>query len=391
MSETETLEAETNLTNWRTHPFCRWSFHHVDHLLHGHLIAAPTQRGPVEQAGALDLASLALPSGQSVAEALESAYSDAFLVLHRGRIVHESYDGLMAPEDRHIIFSVSKSVTGALAGILVEEGRLDPERPVTDYIPELANSAWGDATVRHVLDMVVSIRFIEDYLDPQGDVSRYRVAMDWNPPGNFPYVGGLHSFLPTLPKDSGPHGAAFHYVSPNSDVLGWILERASGCKFADLLSDRIWRPLGAEADAWITVDREGGSRTAGGICTRARDLARFGEMMRNKGRANGLQIVPESWIKDILQNGDRQAWSRGSGLDGLVPTGSYRNQWYLSDAHPGAMIAIGIHGQWIYVDPRHEVTIIKLSSQPLPEDEALDTIMLDMFRTIAGHLSETSS
>ncbi|SDJ79719.1 serine hydrolase domain-containing protein [Aliiruegeria lutimaris] len=391
MSETETLETETDLTNWRTHPFCRWSFHHVDRLLHGQPIAAPAQAGAVEQGNSIDLARLALPSGKSIAEALELSYSDALLVLHRGRIVHESYDGLMAPEDRHIIFSVSKSVTGALAGILVGEGRLDPEKPVTDYIPELANSAWGDATVRHVLDMVVSIRFIEDYLDPKGDVSRYRVAMDWNPPGDFPYEGGLHSFLPSLPKDSGPHGAAFHYVSPNSDVLGWILERAAGCKMADLLSEKIWRPLGAEADAWITVDREDGSRTAGGICTRARDLARFGEMMRNGGRANGVQIVPEAWIEDIVQNGDRQAWSRGTGLDVLVPTGSYRNQWYLPDCLPGAMVAIGIHGQWIYADPRNEVTIVKLSSQPLPEDDALDAMMLEIFGTVAGHFCEETS
>ncbi|WP_068115717.1 serine hydrolase domain-containing protein [Tropicimonas marinistellae] len=387
MPETGTLEAETTLANWRTRPFSGWSFRHVDRLVGGQRVAAAAQASPMERGPALDLSALVLPSGERVDAALARSHTDAFLVLHRGRIVCEIYNGPMVPEDRHIVFSVSKSVTGALAGILVDDGLLDPDSPVTSYVPELADSAWGDATVRNVLDMTVSLRFAEDYLDPRGDVPRYRVAMDWDPPGDIPYEGGLHGYLPSLPKGDGPHGAVFHYASPNSDVLGWMLERASGSRFADLLSEKIWRPLGAEADGWITVDRQGGARAAGGLCLCARDLARFAEMMRNGGRANGTQIVPEGWVADTLRNGDRAAWARGSRLDGLIPAGSYRNQWYLSDALPGAMIAIGIHGQWIYADPPRGVTIVRLSSQPLPEDDALDATMLEVFAAIAGHLS----
>ena len=384
MPTAKELKEHTTLANWRTAPYSRWSFHHVDELVRVDPIAAPHEAAELKTGSNLDLGSVMLDDRQSVQDALDASHTDAFLVLHEGAIVAECYGQLMQASDRHIIFSVSKSVTGCLAGILVEEGLLDPDKPVMDYVAALKGSAWGDATVRDVLDMTVSIRFVEDYLDPQGDVSRYRVAMDWNPPGDFPYEGGLHAFLPKLPKGDGPHGHRFHYVSPNSDVLGWVLEAASGKKIAELLSDKIWRKCGAEADGMITVDKMGGARTAGGICVRARDLARFGEMMRNEGRANGKQIVPARWIEDIRNNGDRGAWERG-GMADLYPTGSYRSQWYVPDTHSGALMAIGIHGQWIYVDPDNGLTVIKLSSQPLPEDGAMDRLTLSVFKALSEH------
>ncbi|WOI56576.1 serine hydrolase [Palleronia sp. LCG004] len=384
MATDEELDTQTTLANWRTAPYSRRSFHHVDELIRVDTIEASDRPGSLKTGPELDLGSVKLADGRSVEDALAASHTDAFLVLHDGVIVSERYDRLMRAGDRHIVFSVSKSVTGCLAGILVEEGVLDPGKPVTEYVRELEGSAWDDATVREVLDMTVSVRFVEDYLDPAGDVSRYRVAMDWNPPGDFPYEGGLHAFLPKLPKGEGPHGYRFHYVSPNSDVLGWVLEAASGRKIAELLSEKIWRRCGAEADGMITVDQMGGARTAGGICMRARDLARFGEVMRNEGRAGGEQVIPACWIEDIRRNGDRGAWECG-GMTALYPTGSYRSQWYVPDTHPGALMAIGIHGQWVYVDLENRITAIKLSSQPLPEDSALDQLSLSIFKALGDH------
>ena len=147
-------------------------------------------------------------------------------MLQRGKVVTESYVPGRQPETPHIIFSVSKSVTGSVAGALVERGRLDPEAPVVRYIPEAAGSAYGDCSVRHVLDMTVGIDFEELYLDPDSDFGRYRVATGWNPvpPGGKEL--DLRGFLVTLKRDRNPHGHVFHYVSPNSDLLGWLLERA---------------------------------------------------------------------------------------------------------------------------------------------------------------------
>ena len=240
--------------------------------------------------------------------------------------------------------------------------------------------------MRHVLDMNVGIAFVENYLDTTGDFARYRAATGWNPVANPALASDLRSFLVTLRRDENPHGAKFHYASPNSDLLGWILERAGGVPYARLLSDLIWKKLGAEADAHVTIDKLGAARAAGGICVVLRDLGRFGEMVRNFGRAGGKQIVPRWWIEDILNNGDRRAWLAQPTAAKFLPNGRYRSQWYMIGNASGAHCAVGIHGQWIYIDPAAEMVIAKLSSQPLPLDEGIDYLLLAAFDAIAQSL-----
>jgi CubicO group peptidase (beta-lactamase class C family) len=234
--------------------------------------------------------------------------------------------------------------------------------------------------------MNVGIEFVENYLDTTGDFARYRAATGWNPVENPALAMDLHSFLVTLRRDASPHGAKFHYVSPNSDMLGWILERAGGMPYARLLAELIWSRLGAEADAHITVDRLGAPRAAGGICVTLRDLARFGEMVRNFGRVAEQQIVPRWWIEDILHNGDQRPWLATETAAKFLPAGRYRSQWYMIGNASGSFCAIGIHGQWIYVDPEAEMVIVKLSSQPLPLDEATDRLLLAAFDATAAAL-----
>ena len=372
-----------NLSNWRKPPHNVWAFRHVDDIIATERIAA-AQPAPLDHAGQLNTNALQFQfEGRrwSFDEALAETDGDGLLVLKGGQVVHESYRQGSAAE-RHILFSVSKSVTGILAGILAGDGKLDPEAPITHYVPEVKNSAYGSATVRHVLDMTVDLTFVEDYLDTQGAFARYRSAMGWNPPN--PNFGdeGLHAFLGSLPRASDPHGKAFHYVSPNSDLLGWILERAGGETIAVQLAKRIWQPMGAEHDAYITVDHLGAARTAGGICTTLRDLARFGELIRCGGQANGQHIVPKAWIQDIWQNGESAAWQRGTMID-LFPRGRYRSQWYISDERSPALCAIGIHGQWIFIEPVSQLVVIKQSSQREPLDNRIDLLNIALFQAIA--------
>ena len=375
---------EPTLANWRQHPFNVRGFVEVDRIVASQSIKTGTGARLLPKGAPLDLGTIHLGE-QSAADLLAESHTDGFLILKDGAVISEAYGPAMDVTTRHIVFSVSKSVTGTLAGVLAARGELDPDAPVTGYIPELRSSAYGDATVRHVLDMTVSLRFIADYRDPTGDVARYRVAMDWNPPADFPYEGGLHHFLGTLGKDDAPHGERFEYASPNSDLLGWILERAGGAPVAELLTRYLWQPLGAESDGYITVDRHGAARTAGGICVTLRDLARFGDMVRRNGEANGSQVVPAAWFDDILTQGSEEAWTRGE-MTGLLKHARYRSKWYVPLDVPDTLIAIGIHGQWIYVDRRAGVTIVKLSSQPLPVDDPLDRKLLAMFRAIADAL-----
>jgi hypothetical protein len=382
-------EAQATLANWRLPPFNRWAFHHVREIVPSAAIPRGGRKlrldrviEPVER-----LAFEAPGGGETTVERLMSdTCTDGFIVLRHGRIVFEAYEAGHDSQVPHIVFSVSKSLTALVAGILADRGVLDVEAPVTDYLPEAAGSAYGDCTVRHVLDMTVSVVFEENYLDATGAFARYREATAWNPVSDPAHPHDLRSFLLTLERGGRPHGEVVHYVSPNTDLLGWILERASGVRFADLMSSLLWQPMGAESDAYVTVDRLGAARAAAGICTSLRDLARVGEVMRCRGVANGRQVVPGWWIDDILANGDRDAWARGD-MRGLMPNGSYRSKWYVTGNAHGAFFALGIHGQWIYVDPPSGVVIAKQSSLPDPLDDALDRLHLAGFDAIARALA----
>jgi CubicO group peptidase (beta-lactamase class C family) len=382
-------EGQVTLANWRLPPFNRWAFHHVREIVPTAAIYRSERAiSRIDlQASTIDKLAFQGPDGRewTVGALLAATWTDGFLVMQRGRALMEWYDAGLRPEIPHIVFSVSKSITAIVAGAVVEIGGLDPELPVTHYIPEVGNSAYGDCTVRHVLDMTVNTNFIEDYLNASGDFARYRIATAWNPVPNGQKPMDLRNFLTTMPRGPGPHGKVFHYVSPNSDLLGWILERATNRSFATLLSEAIWRKLGTEFDGYVTVDRMGAPRTAGGICVTLRDLARFAEMVRNHGRVEQLQVVPEWWIEDIRSKGDPAAWAAGD-MAKLMPGGRYRGKWYNLGNDRGAHCAIGIHGQWIYIDPASEVVIVKMSSQPLPVDDVVDRLLLTAFDAIARNL-----
>jgi CubicO group peptidase (beta-lactamase class C family) len=366
-----------SLANWRRSPWNRWSFHHVSELVPVAVIPTdPSRAKPLPE----DLVvPNRLPDGTSIDQVLCETETDGFLVLRDGALIYEWYANGLTADLPHIVFSISKSISATLAGILVGQGKLDPDAPVIRYIPEVGGSAYADCTVRHVLDMTVSIDFDESYLDPDSAFARYREAMGWNPVGDPARTPGLHQFLTTLPRGKGPHGERFHYVSPNSDLLGWIIERAVGRPYAELLSDLIWRPMGASHDATVTIDKAGAARSAGGICTTLRDLARFGEMLRRGGDG----IVPKAWIDDILSNGDRTAWTRGDMAE-LLPKGRYRSQWYLTGNDHAAWTAIGIHGQWLMIDPAAKLVIAKFSSQALPVDDPMDLRLLKFFEALDG-------
>lgn len=380
---------QVTLANWLKPPFNRWSFHHVREILPTAAIhRAPGPASILRRSErSVDRIAFQGPDGQewTIGRMLAASYTDSFLVMQRGRILAERYDNANNADSRHIVFSISKSFTGSLAGVLAERRLLDPESPVTRYIPEAAGSAYGDCTVRHVLDMTVSVDFVEDYLDSTGDYARYRAATAWIPVADVAKASDLRGFLVTMKRGAEPHGARFHYVSPNSDLLGWVLERASGVAYPRLLSEFIWQPMGAEFDGDVAVDRRGAPRPAGGICVVLRDLARFGEMMRRRGMAKGRQIVPGWWIDDILANGDGAAWKKGD-LAHLLPHGRYRSKWYSIGNDHNAFCAIGIHGQWVYVDPAADMVVAKLSSQPLALDDPTDKLMLAGFHALGKAL-----
>jgi CubicO group peptidase (beta-lactamase class C family) len=374
-----------NLSNWRQSPHSQWSFHHVREVVPTENIPAAREtiaEWPVAEQRLDQLAFEGVNAETwSLDQLHETTCTDALLVAHKGKLVHEWYAHENIGRQPHIVFSVSKSITAALAGILVEQGLLDPGKPVLDYLPELGKSAYADCSVQQVLDMTVSVDFDEVYTATEGKFIEYRVATGWHPGAIDQIDLGLHDFLGSLERGDNPHGQVFEYKSPNSDLLGWLLEIVSGECLASLFSKYLWQPIGAEADACITVDRKGAPRSAGGFCAIPRDLLRFGELMRNQGAVGDRQVIPADWIQECREGGDPKAWQRSISVE-KFPAGSYRNKWYQTGNEHRAFCAIGIHSQWIYIDPVAEVVIVKLSCQPDPLNIHLGPANLRAFEAI---------
>ena len=377
-------ETQVTLANWRTAPFSRWAFHHVREIVASADI--PNDPGRVSglrhAPGGLD--GLTLDGGMSFADFLANTDTDGIVVLRRGALVFESYANGMDAFTPHILMSVSKSLLGLIAGILIEDGVLDPDAPVASYVPEIAGTAYKGATVRHLLDMRAGVAFDEDYLATSGPIIEYRKAQNWNPlePGDLP--SDLRSFFATMTGADGAHDGSFHYVSPNTDLLGWVIERASGRRYADLVSERLWQPMGAERSAYITVDRLGAPRCAGGFCATVRDLARVGQLLVEGGRG----IVPAGWIDDLIAGGDAAAWAEGdfAELFGGAPM-RYRSKWYVEDGAAPLLFGFGVHGQNLFVDRKNKIVVAKVSSQALPVDEERNALTIRSVKAIIGALT----
>ena len=353
----EDLNIGVNLDNWRKTPFSKWAFHHVREIV-------PTAN--IEnKSGLVNNLRLNIQkfSDLNLDKVMEETETDALVIAKDDTILFEKYNNGMSENSPHILFSVSKSILGLIVGALIESKTLKESDLIIRFIPELKMTAYSDATIRDLLDMRVGVKFDEDYTATTGPIINYRYAANWNPVPAGIEAGDLKSFMETLNDRDGLHNDRFHYVSPNTDLLAWVCERASGMRYSDLLSDLLWTPLGAESSGYITVDRLGGMRAAGGMCFTARDLARVGLMIASYGYANNKQIIPEVWIKDIIQNGSNSAWEKRLGMDefGNMPM-HYRSFWYVQKNGDPLIHGLGIHGQYLFIDPKLNLSVAWFSS-----------------------------
>jgi CubicO group peptidase (beta-lactamase class C family) len=374
--------------SFRSFPELRWAWSNIRQLVPTVNVwrgAEPASVLPREEHDIGASASVTMDGRSMTFERmLEETYADGIAVLHRGKLIYERYFGALKPHKPHIAMSVTKSFTGTLAGILVAEGKIDPQAPVTEYVPELRASAFGNARVREAMDMTTGLAYTEVYTDRNSAVWGLRRANGMAPiPPDYDGATNIFDFL-VAQKKQGEHGKAFAYKTVNSDVLAWIIRRASGMTLSDHLSERIWTPMGAEEDAHYHVDRIGTESGGGGLSTCLRDLARFGETMRNHGRFNGRQIVPSSVVEDIARGGDPEKF-KPAGYTTL-PGASYRNQWWVTHNAHGAYMARGVHGQGIYVDPKAEMVIARYASHPAAGNAANDPVTLPAYMALAKEL-----
>lgn len=319
-------------------------------------------------------------------QSLDAMFTDGIVILHRGAIVYETYRGALAAELPHIAFSVTKSFVGLMAATLAHEGKLDLAAPVATYVPELKASAFGDATVRQVMDMTTGVKYSENYVDPLAEVRTYGIAAGYGkPPEGYTGPLSIAEFLATLGKQ-GEHGAAFAYKTCNTEVLAWIVQRVTGQPLARMLSERMWQKMGMEEDAHIIVDPVGMAACGGGMNLTLRDLARVGEMMRNRGAYNGQQIIPAEVVDDIAKGARTEDFAKAGYT--TMPGWSYRSQWWVSHDDLGAYTARGIHGQVCWVAPKAELVIARFASHPVAANgnSVLDKVSLPAYAAVAGHL-----
>lgn len=371
---------------WDLAPYHRWTFQHMREM-------TPTAQIWRGQGPAMampeafkEIGGLAYMLGghrRTIDDFIADSFTDGFLVLHRGAVVAERYLNGLVPHGTHLAMSVTKSIVGLLVGILADRGVIDVAAPVTDYLPELAATAYRGARVQHVLDMTSGVTFDESYTTEGSHMMRLDHACGWKDLTRPEWPKTMWELVLTLTGQDCEHGSRFSYRSIETDVLGFVVERATGTPLAELMSREIWAPMGAAEDAYITVDRGGTALADGGFCASLRDYGRLALLLLGNGRRDGRQIVPSAWI-ETTRAGTGELF--GELYRTVLPHGAYHNQFWIEDVRRRSYVARGIFGQFIFIDPQADFAAVKLSTWPdfTSPERALDT--LAAFRTIRDHL-----
>lgn len=386
--------AQVTRRNFMRPPFHRWGFQHIARLLPTIDVPASGQPRALPRQEDASLAGLRFRSvggpEVSLTEHLAASDTDGFIVLQHGRILFEHYANGHAPQTRHIMFSVTKSMIGTLAQWMVHEGRLDDTKLAQDIVAELRGSAFGDATVRQLMDMAVGVHYTENYEDPRSESSQFGMACGLTPPyaddlaetpAEYAGLDSLYSFLPRLRK-KGEHGGFFDYVTAVTEVLAWVMERATGVAAHELLA-QVWGRLGCERDGYFIADSLGRGVAGAGFSATLRDMARFGQMLLDRGRVGGESVIPAAVIDTLLAGSDPAIFARNPEFAPIGPL-SYKSQWYVFNGQ--ALLAIGIHGQTLYVNFDTGLVVVKQSSPPHAV-AAINIDTLEMIKALNQHVA----
>jgi len=293
---------------------------------------------------------------------LQRSFTNALLIMKEGVIVYESYRNLTNAQTRFMSWSMAKSMTSALIGCALQDGLIESlDDKISRYLPELAGGGYRDATVRQALEMRSGVDYEEryDFENPGIAATNHENAI----------VRNVVRFADVAREigQAHPPGEVFAYKTIDTAVLGWMLEKVSGMSVSAYLAQKIWEPLGTESNAFFILDGppgEGREFTGAGFNATLRDYARFGQMMLNGGYADGIRILPEQWVKEST--------APVGGEEG--PMGGYGYQWWTAPDSP-AYMAIGLQGQYIYVDPGTQTVVVKLSYFPPGDEEpTLETV-----------------
>ena len=295
-------------------------------------------------------------------EYVDEAALDGIVIVHRGKVAYEKYPRMRA-SDRHLLFSLSKVYVSTLVAILEDKGQVSADAPIDRYVPELASSGWSGVSVRNILDMasgIDSLEWIEGaYTDPHRKHYQYEASLGWLPKVDFHpesvHQGSTYAFLASLGRLTDP-GERFEYVSVNSAVLGWMVEKLTGNSFAEVLSNEVWSRIGAEDDGLVTVNESGIAAVHGGMIGNLRDVARFGLSFTPSYTAvSPDRIVSDAYLRKI-RSGGRPELMADSGYASQKPSPRYVSyQWQVYE--DGSFFKGGFGGQGLYVDPAKDIVL----------------------------------
>jgi CubicO group peptidase (beta-lactamase class C family) len=279
------------------------------------------------------------------------------LILKGDQIVFEGYYQGADRQDTFMSFSTGKSFVSTLVALAVGDGSIKSiEDPVVRYLPEVAGSAYEKAKIRDVLQMSSGTSYTEEYEDPKSDIAQFARLMDRN-------QGGLYDFSRSF-KAARPPGTQFYYASTDTEVMGALVARATGKSLSQYMSERLWKPLGAEAPARWALDQPGAAgreMAAGGLQVELRDYGRFGLLFANDGRVGERQLLPKGWVAEATR--PRAPYVDFGKLVPGYPLG-YGYFWWCLPGPNNRFTAEGIHGQFVFVDPVEKLVVVKLSSWP---------------------------
>jgi CubicO group peptidase (beta-lactamase class C family) len=321
---------------------------------------------------------------RSLTDLHRSTNTTSFLVLHRGQIVAEEYPGTFASRTaRFQVFSITKSVTSLLIGIAVERGEIGSiDEPVSDYCPQLRGTGYDGPTIAQLLNMSSGVGDVEDWSVPDAPIIQFETAVTTG--------GSVLKVIRSLPVRSAP-GLSFNYSTIDSHVLGWVLEAATGMSLARNAATRLWAPLGAETDGYYFLTR-GRPRTAlggGSLNATTRDLARIGQLVADGGRVGAEQVVPSEWIAQFRSGTEPHLHVGALGVSGYPHYGYSRHWWTLGGQHR-PITGLGVHGQYLWVDPERETVIVKTSAWNKPDDADRDRETVAALQAVVDTLSAGS-
>lgn len=372
-------EEQVTYKNYRTWPYSTWAFRNIGAPLHMVMVprAGDIYRYPEKQDESIGKLKVRDADGKNrtVDQILEENHADGFLVLKDGAIVFEKYFNGLSKDYSHIWFSATKSLTSSAFGLLLEQGKVKLEDSPAKYIPELKGSAYERVTLQNVLNHSTGTMPKENYTDPDSDFVKYYGpalglaffpgAQDAQPESTDVY--GIHDFVARFvkPDPKVKPGDEFDYNSPNTDMLGWLLARVSGMPVDRFVRENIWSKLKTEHDASWVVDRAYMVTAGGGFVSTLRDAARFGDLILNRGKFQGEQILPAKWVDQTLDISDKDRQKmRNNPKYQSTPYVAYRNMWWVLDEKKGEYMAVGIHGQVVYINRNANMVVAMFSSQP---------------------------